>query len=184
MSAISRYTLIIYIYSTCPLYVWMSKDVKNVHRLQLNTFEIKQLNHEFYDSAIFFLENVFYKEQNIPKELIPLENDSQKWWCIRSNNEVVGIVAAWEVKSEWHWGRLAIHKKLRGFGIGKKIAIKSLDELFQMGIEKVKIDARDITVKMVLKLGGKITGRKAKFYGHSITPMEIQKKDFNHKTYE
>jgi len=29
---------------------------------------------------------------------------------------------------------------------------------------------------MVLKLGGKITGRKAKFYGHSITPMEIQKK--------
>ena len=52
-----------------------------------------------------------------------------------------------------------------------------------MGIEKVKIDARDITVEMVLKLGGEITGRKAKFYGHSITPMEIQKEDFNHKTH-
>jgi predicted GNAT family N-acyltransferase len=150
------------------------------NKLTPNEFEIEQLNQEHYNSAILFLENVFYKEQNIPKELIPLENENQKWWCIRSSDEIVAIAAAWEVKSEWHWGRLAIHKKLRGFGMGKKIAIKSLDELFQMGIESVKIEARDITVEMVLKMGGKITGRKAKFYGHSITPMEIQKEDFNH----
>ena len=148
------------------------------NNINSSTFKIEQLNQELYNPAILFLENVFYKEQNIPKELIPLENDNQKWWCIRSSNEIVGIVAAWEVKSEWHWGRLAIHKKLRGLGIGKKLAIKSLDELFQMGIEKVKIDARDITVEMVLKIGGKITGRKTNFYGYPITPMEIQKKDF------
>ena len=152
------------------------------NKLNSNSFEIEQLNQEFYDSAILFLENVFYKEQNIPKELIPLENDTQKWWCIRSSNEVVGIVAAWEIKSEWHWGRLAIHKNLRGLGLGKKIAIKSLDELFQMGIEKVMIEARDITVEMVLKMGGENTGEKTYFYGHPITPMKIHKNDFIHTT--
>lgn len=153
------------------------------NKLNSNSFEVEQLDQELYDSAILFLENVFYKEQNIPKELIPLESDHQKWWCIRSNDEVVGIVAAWEIKSEWHWGRLAIHEKLRGLGMGKKIAVKSLDQLFQMGIEKVEIDARDITVEMILKIGGEITGEKTNFYGYPITPMMIQKKAFIHKIY-
>ena len=146
-----------------------------------NSYEIEPLNQEFHDSALLFLENVFHKEQNIPKELIPLKTDSQKWWCIRSCDEVVGIVAAWEINYEWHWGRLAIHKKLRGLGMGNKIAIQSLDELFQMNVEEVIVDARDITVEMVLKMGGKITGKKTNFYGHPITPMKIQKKDFINK---
>ena len=50
-----------------------------------------------------------------------------------------------------------------------------------MGIEKVKIDARDITVEMVLKIGGRITGRKVSFYGYPITPIEINKNDFIHE---
>jgi predicted GNAT family N-acyltransferase len=146
------------------------------------SYEVEQLNQEFYDAAILFIETVFYNEQNIPKELLLLENDHQKWWCIRNSDEIVGTVAAWKIKSEWHWGRFAIHKKLRGLGLGKRIAIKSLDELFQIGIEKVIIDARDITVEIVLKLGGEITGKKTNFYGSFITPMKIQKKNFIYKT--
>ncbi|WP_339700918.1 GNAT family N-acetyltransferase [uncultured Roseivirga sp.] len=149
-------------------------------QLKSNSFKIEPLNQEFYDSAINFLEQVFHKEQSIPKELIPLKNDSEKWWCIISDGEVLGIVAAWKIKSEWHWGRLAIDKKLRGLGLGKKIAVKSLNDLFHMGIEEVYIDARDITVSLLLKIGGKITGKKTSFYGASITPMKIMKNDFIH----
>lgn len=148
------------------------------NKLNPYSFKIEQLNQDLQDSTLLFLEDVFHKEQHIPTELIPLKNDNQKWWCIKINNEVVGIVAAWETKNEWHWGRLAIHKKLRGLGMGKKIATKSLEELFQMGVEKVIIDARDITVEMVLKMGGKITGEKTNFYDHPITPMKIHKNDF------
>lgn len=147
-----------------------------------STFKIERLHQKSCDSALLFLENVFYKEQHIPKELIPLETDHQKWWCIRDRDRIVGVVAAWEIKSEWHWGRLAIHKKLRGLGLGKELVIQSLDELFLMGIEKIRIDARDITVEMIEKIGGKTVGRKTNFYGHPITPMEIHKKDFIHKT--
>ena len=153
------------------------------NKINSSIFNIERLTPELYSPAVLFLENIFYKEQNIPKKLIPLENENQEWWCIRSSDEIVGIVAAWEINSEWHWGRLAVHQKLRGLGIGKKLVIKSLDELFQMGIEKVKIDARDITVEMILKIGGKIIGNKGNFYGHPITPMEIEKRDFIHKTH-
>jgi predicted GNAT family N-acyltransferase len=141
-------------------------------------FKMEQLHQKLPDTALLLLENVFFKEQNIPKKLIPLEAEKQKWWCVRSGDQIVGVVAAWEVESEWHWGRLAIHKKLRGRGVGEKLVMKSLEELFQMEIEKVVIDARDITVDMVLKIGGKITGEKYNFYGYPITPMEICKEDF------
>ena len=146
--------------------------------MRSSEFKIEQSNEKLSDEGISFLENIFYKEQRIPKELIPLESYNHRWWCIKVSDKIVGIAVAWEIKSEWHWGRLAIHKKLRGFGVGKEITLRSLNELFQMEIEKVKIDARDITVKMILKIGGKIIGETTVFYGTAITPMVIQKKDF------
>nr|WP_321225500.1 GNAT family N-acetyltransferase [uncultured Psychroserpens sp.] len=148
------------------------------NEINSSAFKIEQLNQNLSNSALLLLENIFYIEQNIPKELIPLVSDNQKWWCIKNKDEIVGIVAVWKINNEWHWGRLAIHEKLRGFGLGKKLVTKSLVEIFQMGIEKIIVDARDITVEMVLKMGGKITGKKSNFYGNSITPMEIYKKDF------
>lgn len=141
------------------------------------TLRIERLPYLTHE-AILFLENVFSEEQNIPKELVPLKSKEQEWWCIKSNDEIVGTVAGWKVELEWHWGRLAIHKKLRGLGMGKKLVWKSLDDLFKMDVEKVRIDARDLTVGMLLKIGGKVTGSKSSFYGYPITPMEIAKKDF------
>jgi predicted GNAT family N-acyltransferase len=143
---------------------------------------IEKVNEKLPELGLFLIEDVFYKEQNIPKTLIPLRSDHQIWWCVRRSNQLVGVVAAWEDQSEWHWGRLAIDKEVRGLGLGKKLVIKSLDELFQMGIEKVVIDARDITVRMVENLGGKITGKKVLFYGNPITPMELRKSDYLLKT--
>ncbi|MHA7057210.1 GNAT family N-acetyltransferase [Aquimarina sp. M1] len=146
--------------------------------MRSSEFAIERSFEKISPQAIAFLEKVFYEEQGIPKELIPLYSYNHIWWCIKTDNAIVGIAAAWEITSEWHWGRLAIDKKVRGFGVGKEITKKSLTELFQMSIEKVKIDARDITVKMISKIGGKIIGETTDFYGTAITPMIIQKKDF------
>lgn len=146
------------------------------------SYKIERLSTEWYKPAITFLENIFFAEQNIPKALIPLGDKPQYWWCIRNEHEIVGTVAAWAIDSEWHWGRLAIHQKLRGMGLGKKLVLQSLQELFQLEIECITIDARDITVEMILKLGGKITGEKSDFYG-PITPMCIERKDFIEHNY-
>lgn len=152
------------------IFTKMNTDVSN--------FSIEPLDRNLSDATLSFLERVFTDEQDIPKELIPLDTLNQKWWCIRKENQIVGIVAAWELDREWHWGRLAIDTSLRGLGLGKRLVIQSLTDCFQSGIPKVTIDARDITVSMILKLGGKITGEKTTFYGHPITPMEIHHQDF------
>ena len=144
----------------------------------LFVLRLEHLDPELYNSATLLLEAEFFNEQNIPKALIPLQAINQKWWCIESNNAIIGTVAAWEIDSEWHWGRLAIHKNARGLGLGKALVIKSLDALFKTGIEKVIIDARDITAKMIVNVGGKRNGKTVSFYGQPITPMEIYKKDF------
>ena len=53
-----------------------------------------------------------------------------------------------------------------------------------MGIEEVIIDARDITVEMVLKFGGTITGKKTNFYGYPITQWRFRKKILSIKPIE
>ncbi len=143
-----------------------------------STFIIERLETTSLKPALLFLEEVFCVEQNIPKELIPVKADQQKWWGIKDGDQIIGTAAIWQINSEWHWGRLAIHEKLRGFGLGKKLVMQSLEESFQMGIETILIDARDITVDMILQLGGKIVGEKANFYGLPVTPMELCKSDF------
>ncbi len=146
--------------------------------MESSKYRIEQLNPTSVNSTLLFLEEVFSIEQNIPKELIPVKADQQKWWAIKDGNQIVGTAAIWQINSEWHWGRLAIHEKLRGLGLGKKLVTQSLEESFQMGIETILIDARDITVDMILKLGGKIVGEKINFYGLPVTPMELCKSDF------
>ena len=145
------------------------------------TTKIEQLKPSLYYVAYDFLEQVFTKEQNIPKELIPLENDNQKWWCIRNANEVQGVVAAWTVDSQWHMGRLATDEKLRGLGLGTKLMIQAIDDLFQIETESIAFDARDIAVKIVLKLGGKVTGESYCFFDMPLTPMVLYKEDFIRK---
>ena len=125
-----------------------------------------------------FLETVFSREQQIPKELIPLAHEDQHWWCIKMNGKIIGSVAAWKINSEWHWGRLAVDSKQRGLGLGKQLAVGSLSQLFDMGIDEIVIDARDITVKLLESLGGKIVGPTETFYNHPITPMRITAPDF------
>jgi len=142
-------------------------------------FKIKQLNQSLFDSEIYeFLVKVFFEEQNIPKELIPLETENQIWWGIIKENQIVGTVAAWKMDKEWNWGRLALAKAWRGKGLGLKLVTTSLESLFESGIEEIVMEARDITVEMIIRYGGKITGDKTDFYGNSITPMRILKKDF------
>ncbi|UXP32490.1 GNAT family N-acetyltransferase [Reichenbachiella agarivorans] len=140
-------------------------------------FLIERLDPSWYDHAIRFLEEVFYQEQHIPKELIPLKNDLQMWWGVKEDDRIVGIVAAWEEASEWHWGRLAIASSLRGRGVGMQLIIRSLTEVFESGVDKVIIEARDVTVEIISKLGGTVIGPKTTFYG-TVTPMELQCKDF------
>jgi len=129
--------------------------------------------------AFHLLEDVFAYEQNIPVELHDIKEEFRPvWWCARIDSEIVGIVAGWIEENEWHWGRFAVNKSLRGMGIGKKLAVFSLSEIFNLGADKIVIDARDITVGILKKLGGKVVGEPVIFYEGSVTPMILEKDAF------
>ena len=146
--------------------------------LEHSEVSIEPLDSNLYDKALVFLENIFTREQNIPKELIPLSSETQRWWCIRSGDEILGIAAAWMTNSEWHWGRFSIDEKLRGKGLGTKLVIKSFSDLFEHDTDEIVIDARDVAVKIILKLGGEVTGETGYFYEQAITPMIVRKNSF------
>ena len=140
---------------------------------------LEKVSENYMQDVIKLATDVFTSEQNIPKNLIPLNEDLQPiWWCARAGEDIVGISAIWREKGEWHWGRYAVDKRLRGKGIGKELAVFSLNEIFNIGAEEIYSEARDITVKMLEKLGCEIIGEPVIFYGDSVTPIIIKKCDF------
>ncbi|APH13806.1 acetyltransferase domain protein [Clostridium sporogenes] len=151
--------------------------IKNDSRIK-----IERLPSNYLDDVIRLTTEIFAYEQNIPKELIPInKNLKQIWWCARVGEDIIGVVACWYQDSKWHWGRFAVDKRLRGLGIGKKMAIFSLNEMFNLDIEKVFIDARDVTVIILKQLGCEVLGEPIDFYGEPVTPVIMKKLDFINK---
>ncbi len=61
------------------------------------------------------------------------------------------------------------------------MAILSLNEMFNLDIEEVFIDARDVTVIILKQLGCEVLGNPIDFYGEPVTPVIIKKRDFINK---
>ena len=124
-------------------------------------------------------EDVFNIEQQIPSALIPLPAQNYpQWWCASLDTSIVGAVAAWKDLNRMHWGRFATRKNYRGLHIGQKLARFSLEDLFLEGIEEIHMDARDITVKIICGMGGKIIGKPTLFYNSNVTPVVLYRKDY------
>ena len=122
--------------------------------------------------------NVFLK-QDIPGELnyIP-EEKRPKWWVIRSKQDIIGALALFIEDGKYHLGRLVIKEEERGKNLATKLVKEALDQIFLNDIDIIYMDARDITVKIMLKLGAKIVGDPRPFYKGLITPMVIKKEDY------
>ena len=99
-------------------------------------------------------------------------------WCARVGEDIIGVAAAWKEKDKCHWGRFAVDKRLRGIGIGQKIAIFSLKEIFSFNDEEIYIEARDVTVNMLMKFGCKVIGESEDFYNEPVTPIILNKSNF------
>lgn len=141
---------------------------------------IERISENYMTEAIKLATEVFTNEQSIPAELVPV-NDSLKpiWWCARVGEDIIGVAAAWKEKDKWHWGRFAVDKRLRGIGIGQKIAIFSLKEIFNSYTEEIYIEARDATVNMLTKFGCKVIGEAEDFYDEPVTPITLNKSYFD-----
>lgn len=145
--------------------------MKNTSRITIG-----RVSSNYMEKAIELATEVFTYEQNIPSELVPVNKElNPMWWCARVGEDIIGVTAAWKEKDKWHWGRFAVDKRLRGIGIGNKIAMFSLKELFNIGAEEIFIEARDVTLKMLGKLRCEVVGEAKDFYGDLVTPIIVKK---------
>ncbi|MGY6741456.1 MAG: GNAT family N-acetyltransferase [Cecembia sp.] len=143
----------------------------------LTTLNIIQLSEENKEKAIALMEKVFTLEQQIPKDYLPVKVYPQMSWGILQNGELMALAIAWWEGNIWHWGRYTVDPSLRGKGLGKRLAHTSLKALFEAGAIEIHIDARDITVDLLSKMGAKVVGETFDFYGR-VTPMRLNAKDF------
>lgn len=153
--------------------------IKNESRIRM-----EKVSSNYMKDTIRLATEVFTYEQNIPKNLIPInENLKPTWWCARVGEDIIGVSASWIEKDKWHWGRFAVDKRLRGIGIGKELAIFSLSETFKLGAQKIFIEARDITVEMLQQFGCEVVGDPIDFYGEPVTPITIVLSDITKKIF-
>lgn len=167
--------------------------IKGLRTLRVNTFrrnaarhpqriQIEIMRSNYQTEVTKLLSETFAKEQNIPAELMSLPPQlKSQCWIVRSGEYVLGTVSCWYENNHWHWGRFAVNSCYRGMGIGKQLARVSLQEMLEQ-TDKVLLDARDSTVKIISDLGGVITGPTTDFYGMPITPMRLKKEDFENAT--
>ena len=128
--------------------------LKNNLKKNDSRISIERISENYLEDAIKLAKEVFANEQNIPEELVPLDEALKPiWWGARVGEDIIGVVAAWKGNDKWHWGRFAVDKRLRGIGIGEKIAIFSLKEIFNSYTDEIYSEARDVTVKMLMKFG-------------------------------
>lgn len=127
------------------------------------------------DALLF---DTFCTGQNIPPGLLPVAPEHEsKWWIARSGELLLGVAASWRVDGIWHWGRFAVDSKYRRLGVGQRLALASLRELL-VDSDEVIIEARETTVKIISRLGGKTSGPPVDFYGAPVTPMRLVKDEF------
>lgn len=123
--------------------------------------------------------DVFSGEQGIPSDDIDkFIAKEPECWCAESDGKIYAAVAAWKEDGKIHWGRFVVFPAARGLHIGTKLAKCSFDDLFENDTEKIYIDARDATVNIVCKMGGKVVGEPYLFYGDNVTPVILEKKDY------
>jgi DNA-binding MarR family transcriptional regulator/predicted GNAT family N-acyltransferase len=140
---------------------------------------IERISENYMTEAIKLATEVFTNEQGIPAELVPLDDNLKPiWWCARVGEDIIGVTAAWKEKDKWHWGRFAVDKRLRGIGIGQRMAIFSLKEIFNSYTEEIYIEARDATVNMLMKFGCNVIGESEDFYDEPVTPVTLNKSSF------
>ena len=86
-------------------------------------------------------------------------------------NEPVGTARIAKTDAGFKIGRIAILKECRGKGFGADIVRAVTEKAFEMGADKVLVDAQNYAVPFYEKLGFKITGSEITDRGLPHIPM-------------
>lgn len=139
---------------------------------------VRKANDTDMKAIMQLVQDVFEGEQGIPRQMHPIPEEKQpQWWCAESDGEIIGSMAAYLEDGNWHLARLAVSPKARGMGIATKLSKRALEALFDRGVTEVHMEARDITVHLMGKLGAEVAGEAFPFFQGNVTPMVFRKEN-------
>ena len=120
-----------------------------------------------------------FEEQGIPRELdyIP-EERTPIWWCAEAGGTVIGTIASYIEDGKTHLGRFAIKPAYRGSGIGTRLLRFAIEDVFAQGAEKIYTESRPVTVKILEKMGAKVSGETFPFFKGVCTPIDLSREDY------
>lgn len=145
----------------------------------MGNITIRKANERDADEINALITNVFHGEQDIPIELIPIPEEMEpQWWCAEEAGVILGTIALYREKNEWHLGRFAVSPEKRNSHIGSCLLKKAVQDIFSSGIQEVYCEARDTTVHIMERFGGKTTGKAVPFFKGTVTPMVLSKDAF------
>ncbi|MBR3867632.1 MAG: GNAT family N-acetyltransferase [Butyricicoccus sp.] len=130
-------------------------------------------------SIMELIASTFAGEQGIPSHMLAIPAEQKpRWWCAALDGRVVGTVAGYYDGDDFHMGRFAVDPTLRGHRIGKQLVEFAFTNVFESGIERVDMECRDVTVRILLTMGAEISGETTLFYGANATPMVMHRRDY------
>ncbi len=122
---------------------------------------------------------VFTGEQGIPASMIEeFPKDDAQWRCALLDNKIVGAIASWKEEGKTHIGRFVVEPGHRGKHIGTKLIRHTFEDLFSKGENEFYMEAREITVKILVPMGAEIVGKPTEFYEGTVTPMILKKENY------
>ena len=130
--------------------------------------------------AILKQTDEIFAEQDIPAELLVFApGQNPVWYAGYEDGELVGAIATFEENGETHLGRFTVAHKFQGRHMGTEIMLSAIEGAFASGVEKLVGEARDTSIHILCKHGGRTTGETYTFYIGNATPFEICKKDYH-----
>lgn len=143
---------------------------------------IKKATEDEIKELLNLCTEVFSNEQDIPEDLIPVnEKNEPEWWCLSDKGEVIGSLCLWKEDEKIHMGRFAVKKQYRNQHLGTGFAKFVLANVFSSGVGEVYLEARDETIRIMQRLGAEIAGEKKPFYKRNVTPIVISEESFEAK---
>lgn len=154
----------------------LKKEDKNILK---KAIILRKAQQEDLGPIIELQKKVFHFEQNIPADDIEGFLDRNPMcWCAVCDDKFVSAAAAWEENGVLHWGRFVTNSRYRGLHIGTQLARRCFDDLFSQGYTQIYMEAREVTVKMIVNMGGEITGETVPFFAGTVTPLILKKESY------
>ena len=146
----------------------------------MDRFIIRQATREELPRILGMASEVFTREQGIPADDIDafLKKEPICWCAETADGKIAAGVASWNENGETRCGRFFVIPSERGHHLGTKLARFMFEDLFDMGVETIHMEARDTTVKIVQGMGGRVVGETFQFFGANETPLVLEKKDY------